>query len=332
MSALELAVKEEKARWPEGRPFTPHDEAFKKLLQTFFAEFIELFFPELDKLLDHRHTRFLMQELLVDIVGGERRTLDLLLETRYLELDTYILIHIEPQSYRENDFHERMFIYFSRLFERHRKEYKLIIPIAVFTADEAKEEKNTLEMSMPRQPILRFELMKVELRKQHWRQFIDSANPVAAALLAKMGYTKGEEREIRLAYLRMILRLQGKLDDARMALIMSVADQYFNTDPEQDKRLLEELKEQYPEEGESIMKLMPAWSRLGYEEGLKEGMEEGIEKGIEQGIEQGIAVGMEKGIEKTALNMLREGMEISLVAKVTGLSEEQVVKLKKTKF
>ncbi|CAM4428061.1 MAG: hypothetical protein E7L01_02545 [Paenibacillus macerans] len=109
-----------------------------------------------------------------------------------------------------------------------------------------------------------------------------------------------------------------------MALIMSVADLYFNTDPEEDKRLLEELKEQYPEEGESMMKLMPAWSRLEYEEGLKEGMEEGIEKGIEQG--------MEKGIEKTALNMLREGMEISLVAKVTGLSEEQVVKLKKTSF
>ncbi|MGG2996067.1 hypothetical protein GNQ08_05155 [Paenibacillus macerans] len=53
-------------------------------------------------------------------------------------------------------------------------------------------------MSTPLQPILRFEFMKVELRKQHWRQFIDSGNPVAAALLAKMGYTKGEEREIRL--------------------------------------------------------------------------------------------------------------------------------------
>lgn len=50
-----------------------HDEAFKKLLQTFFKEFIELFFPELDRLLDHRQTRFLMQELLVDIVGEESR-------------------------------------------------------------------------------------------------------------------------------------------------------------------------------------------------------------------------------------------------------------------
>ncbi|MGZ7441035.1 hypothetical protein [Paenibacillus sp. TH7-28] len=94
---------------------------------------------------------------------------------------------------------------------------------------------------------------------------------MAAALLAKMGYTKGEERKIRLEYLRMILRLQGKLDDARMALIMSVADQYFNADPEQDKRLLEELKEQYPEEGEFIMKLMPAWKLWGDEEGLEKG-------------------------------------------------------------
>ena len=40
--------------------------------------------------------------------------------------------------------------------------------------------------------------------------------------------------------------------------------------------------------------------------------------------------GIEQGIEKTALNMLREGIEASLVAKVTGLSAEQVAKLKKT--
>ena len=35
----------------------PHDEAFKKLLQTFFAEFIALFFPKLDLMLDHSRTR-----------------------------------------------------------------------------------------------------------------------------------------------------------------------------------------------------------------------------------------------------------------------------------
>ena len=76
----------------------PHDEAFKKLLQTFFAEFIELFFPELSSSLDHRHTRLLMQELLVDVVGEEAKTLDLLLETRYKALDAYILLCIWSHS------------------------------------------------------------------------------------------------------------------------------------------------------------------------------------------------------------------------------------------
>lgn len=77
-----------------------------------------MFFPELGKLLDHRQTRFLMQEQLVDLVGEEARTLDLLLETKYITTDAFILIHLEPQSYKQPDFHERMFIYFSRLFER----------------------------------------------------------------------------------------------------------------------------------------------------------------------------------------------------------------------
>ncbi|MFB5760572.1 Rpn family recombination-promoting nuclease/putative transposase [Paenibacillus medicaginis] len=172
---------------PLRRKNTPHDEALKKLLQTFFKEFIELFFPELDRMLDHRQTRFLMQELLVDIVGQEARELDLLLETKYTELDAYVLVHFEPQSYREADFHERMFIYFSRLFERHRKEHKLIIPIAIFTADDVKDEPDALTMAIPGHDILHFQFLKVELRKQNWRQFIESDNPVAAAIAKETG-------------------------------------------------------------------------------------------------------------------------------------------------
>ncbi|MFA5384926.1 MAG: hypothetical protein WC364_09745 [Eubacteriales bacterium] len=41
-----------------------------------------------------------------------------------------ILVHVEPQAYVQKDFNERMFIYFSRLYEKHRRK---ILPIAVFT-------------------------------------------------------------------------------------------------------------------------------------------------------------------------------------------------------
>ncbi|MEK4043982.1 Rpn family recombination-promoting nuclease/putative transposase [Paenibacillus sp. FSL H8-0048] len=253
----------------------PHDEAFKKLLETFFQEFIELFFPELDAMLDYSETRFLMQELLVDIVGEEARELDLLLEIRYKGLDGYILIHLEPQSYRDSRFHERMFIYFSRLFERYRKEHKLIIPIAIFTSDEIREEQDTLEMVIPEHHILRFQFLKVELRKQNWRRFIDSDNAVAAALLAKMGYTTREARDVRREFLRMFMKLRARLDQGRLALVMSVADLYFQPDRAQDEEIIQELMIQYPEEGEAIMELMPAWKRWGYEEGIAEGIEKG---------------------------------------------------------
>jgi predicted transposase/invertase (TIGR01784 family) len=239
-----------------------------------------------------------MQELLVDIVGQEARSIDLLIETRYRLLNAFILVHLEPQSYRQSDFNERMFIYFSRLFEKYRKTYKIIIPIVIFSADDVRDELDTLTMSIPEHDILQFHFYKVELRRQDWRRFIASDNPVAAALLAKMGYNKKEEREVRAAYLRMILKLQNRLDDARLALIMSVADLYFELNIEQDQEILREISIENPSEGERIMKLMPAWSRAGYENGIKDGIEEGIEKGIEQGEENGKMLERKQIIQK----------------------------------
>ncbi len=115
----------------------------------------------------------------------------------------------------------------------------------------------------------------------------------------------------------MLLRLRRKLDDAKLALIMSVADLYNKCDSSEDVSLLQELGEKYPEEGDIVDKLMPAWSREGYEKGIKEG--------IEQGIEQG----MEHGVETVAINMLREGMDPGFISKVTGWPEQKIAELRK---
>ncbi len=314
----------------EGKPIeqavrkqTPHDEAFKKLLQTFFADFISFFFPELDALLDHSNSKLLMQELLVDIVGKEGRNLDLLLETKYKTMNAFILIHLEPQSYKEDDFHERMFIYFARLFELYRKKYPIIIPIAIFSADEAREEPNTLRVAVQDKEILKFQFLKVELKQLDWRRFIDSDNPVAAALLAKMGYNKKEVREVRTAYLRMVLRLRSKLDDARMALMMSVADLYFQPNAELDEEILSEIRAEYSEEGVEIMELMPAWMRMGYEKGIAEGVEEGKKEGIKEGIKEG----REEGRKEVVRKLLGKGFSHEQLADTLDISVEEVKEL-----
>ena len=48
------------------------------------------------------------------------------------------------------------------------------------------------------------------------------------------------------------------------------------------------------------------------------------EEGMEKGIEKGIA----EGVEKTAINMLRENMDIHVISRLTGLSEEEIDELK----
>ncbi|WP_127583917.1 Rpn family recombination-promoting nuclease/putative transposase [Paenibacillus koleovorans] len=267
-------------------PNKPHDEAFKKLLQTFFLEFVELFFPELHRQIDPAQTRLLMQELLVDVIGEQTRELDLLVQTRLLESDAYILIHLETQSYKDPFFSERMFIYFSRLFERHRHDHRLIIPIALFAYGDSSAVKPEFTMRFSEHNIVHFNYFHVELFRCNWREFIDSSNPIAAALLSKMGYTKSERRQVRTSFLRMILRLTAKLDQARLALIMSFADLYFEPVEEEDKSIMDQLRKEYPIESEQFSELMPAWKRWGFEEGVAKGMEEGIEQGIEQGRKQ----------------------------------------------
>lgn len=295
-----------------------HDEALKKLLHTFFKEFIELFFPELATELDLEEVQFLPEEQIHDIVGKRSRRLDVLFRTRLRGQEVRLLVHMEPQSWHEVDFHERMFIYFGRLFEKYRKENKLIIPIAVFTGERKTEVQNEITMDIAGHALLRFRFLKVQLSRRHWRQFIDSDNPVAAALLAKMDYNKEEKRELRKQYLRMLLRMRRKLDDARLALVMSIADLYYEPSAEEDQSIVEELIAKESEEGHKLMKLMPAWKRWGYEEGMEKGIEQGMEKGKEQGREQ--------MLEKTVRKLHGKGFSLDQISDVVDEPIERIGK------
>ena len=53
------------------------------------------------------------------------------------------------------------------------------------------------------------------------------------------------------------------------------------------------------------------------------------EEGIEQGRKEGLEKGMEKGMTLVASNMLKNKMNMDLIAQMTGLSEEEILKLKK---
>ena len=64
---------------------------------------------------------------------------------------------------------------------------------------------------------------------------------------------------------------------------------------------------------------------------LKKAKEDGVKEGIEKGREEGIAIGeaiSNEKIEKIAINMLKQNLDNALISTVTGLTNDQILKLK----
>ena len=60
----------------------------------------------------------------------------------------------------------------------------------------------------------------------------------------------------------------------------------------------------------------------------QEGLAEGMEKGLELGMEKGMKKGMNQKALDIARNMLADGVDINLIMKYSGLTQEQIEKLK----
>lgn len=291
----------------EPRQYTDHDRLFKELIRTFFTEFLEAFFPHIHSHIDFSYLKLLSEEVFTDVTVGERRRVDILMETKLREKNTIIIIHIEPQSYTQPYFHERMFIYFSRLYEKYRKP---ILPIAVFSYDEKRKEPTTFSMSFPFQEVLTFQFLKLQLRTMNWRSFVYANNPAAAALLSKMDYTAKERIQVKLEFLRMLVRME--LNPAKMALINGFFETYLKLDQKEEQILMEEIKHLQPQETEGILKLPNSW----------------IERGIKRGMKQGMKQGMKKSSKRIASNMIKKGYTEESIASLTELSVEEIRNIK----
>ena len=72
----------------------------------------------------------------------------------------------------------------------------------------------------------------------------------------------------------------------------------------------------------------------GLEEGLAKGLAKGRVIGRAEGLEEGLSKGREEGREdakqQIAINLLQLGTSCEIVAKATGLSVEEVAKLKES--
>ena len=89
----------------------------------------------------------------------------------------------------------------------------------------------------------------------------------------------------------------------------------------------EETRQKYEEREEYLFErkmMLQLAEKAGMEKGIEIGREEGKVEGREEGREEGMAIAG----KKVAINLVALGMDDETISKVTGLSQEEVKKLR----
>lgn len=247
----------------------PHDQLWKDVLLSFFAEFMELFFPQAAERLDFNRITQVNKELFTDIPDGARREPDLLLEVYTNGGDLQIiLVHIEVQAKRKLDVPYRMWEYFSLL----RLRLKLpVFPVVVYltkgaggiVVEEYQESLFGVDNLMFRYNAIGLPDLKAE-------DYLEKENILALALSALMRGERAKRVSRKLQALDRVVK--AGVDEARRSLLINVVDRYLELSAEEElefNRLTEGLKLQ------EVKEYLTSWEKRG------------IKKGIGQGIIQG---------------------------------------------
>lgn len=244
-----------------------HDQLFKQLLTTFFIEFLELFFPDILLYLEPDSLEFIDKELFTNITRGEKKVLDLVAKAKFQEQNYSFLIHLENQASNQPDFNERMFRYFCSLYLKYNRP---IYPIAIFSYDTPlRAEKDNFVIDFPPDKIIQFNYKVVQLNRLNWRDFLENKNPVASALMTKMGVKESERVTVKLECLRLLTTL--KLAPAKTQLISAFIDTYLPLNEQEKADFQSQLSTIKLKEQEQIMELTTSWKEEGIQQGIQQG-------------------------------------------------------------
>lgn len=195
--------------------YSKHDQLLKQLIEMFFEEFLEAFFPEIREQIEFERITFFPKERLTELFSGNKRVLHFVTKGTWNKNDALVSVHVKPQSSN--------LPIFNKMFTRLHMIEKLICSLVIYRYEEA-WDKNKYSVPFSDLEVLNFHYFTLHLRKQNWRTFIEKDNPVAAAFFSKMGYAEDEKVKVKLEFYKTLARL--KLDLREMDVLVS----FFETD------------------------------------------------------------------------------------------------------
>lgn len=259
------------------------DSPWKEAITLYFRPFLEFFFPDIAADVDWAiPVDFLEQELRQVLPDDEvgRRDADVLVRVYRLDgMESWVLIHVEVQSQWVADFEERMWVFHSRIRQRHARP---VCCLAIYGDDRSQWKPDCFaEELWGCQSILRFRTAKL-LEFAHLLDFpsLDD-NPfavlVAAHLAAQREDQDSSQRRIyKFRFVRELL--DSRCERETVKEFLRLLDWLLALSVNQDKLFWRDLKGLEEEQ----MSYITSFERKGIEQGRQEGRQEGRLEGCQQ--------------------------------------------------
>lgn len=260
-------------------PQTQYDSPWKQMLQLYFQDFMQFFFPQAHAQIDWtRGFEFLDQELQQVVRDAElgKRLIDKLVKIYRLGgEESWLLIHVEVQSQEEDDFPKRMFVYNYRIFDRYDRS---VASLAILGDDNPKWRPNQFGYELFGCTVdFQFPVIKLLDYQQRLSELEASRNPFATVVMAHLAAVqtrsnRSQRKQQKLALVRRLYE-QGFDRDAVLNLLGFI--DWMLTLPlnleREFKREIEQL------EAQQSMQYMTSFERITRIEGLLEAIELGLE-------------------------------------------------------
>jgi hypothetical protein len=220
--------------------------------------------------------------------------------------EKWLLIHIEVQGYKEKEFAERIFIYTYRIFNRYNRE---VISAVILTDPDPNYRPNRyyrerwgfrLEMEYP--------IVKLIDYRSSQEVLETSNNPFALVVRASLRYSEGRGNEAKLytAKKELIKTLfEKQYPKNRIRAVLKFIDWLLQLSEEREQKLDNEILKVT---GGKSMPYVTSWERRAAKKTKAEER------------------------TKTARKMLKEKLDIDVIQRVTGLSEEELLHLKEKNY
>jgi len=280
------------------------DLLWKAVLEDVFDDFLLFIFKEKTALLDlEKGFDFLDKEL--DQLfpentteAGRLRFVDKLVKVFTTDgEEKWILVHIEVQGYRDDDFAKRMFTYFYRIYDKYNK---LVTSIAIFTGGNRNHMPNEFRYEfMGVENIFRYNVFRII--DADAEALTNNSNPFALVVLTALAaLEKARNFDETLLPLKIEIfkaLVKSKLPKKKVRGIMNFLQHYVHFENPENSAKFEEAISVIT--GKNNV-------NMGTEEYLLQKAEKkGEEKGIEKGMEKGIQVGMLAGEEKSKIAFVK---------------------------